>query len=143
MLRGLLAGTMMTGLFWTKTQSSPWITPACFALSICGWSAEAKRSAFAPCSSCVSRVVDAAKLYVIAVPGLAASICCFSSLKASVSEAAAKTVKVPAMRGDVPTARGDPGVPRVLGRAAGEAPGEAAVGDAGGLPPARGVGDAA
>src|SRR5829696_8951582 len=92
MLAGLPAGTITVRRFLAKVWGAS-VRPSLTASFIFASSAEANTSAGAPCSSCVRRVELPAKFSCTSVPGWSSSKFAFSSLKASVSEEAAKTVK--------------------------------------------------
>jgi hypothetical protein len=95
MLFGLPGATAMTSLFVANTVAWPSTTPPWTALSMVAWSAAAKTSAFAPLSSCCTRVDEPAKLNFTVVPGCWASNSLPSAVNDSVSDAAANTVSVP------------------------------------------------
>src|SRR3990172_7859612 len=86
---------MTTSELLAKTATGSRTTPLRSAMSICWRSALAKTSARAPCSSCVRRVGLPPKLKTTSTRGWAARKAADISWKASVSEAAAKTVTPP------------------------------------------------
>src|SRR5215472_718420 len=92
---GLPACTAISSLLCANTEGVPDTNPPLTTFCMFAWSAEAKMSAGAPCWICVTSVGLPAKLKVEAMPGY---LRCRSSpifVNASVSEAAASTVRLP------------------------------------------------
>ena len=108
MRAGFPGGTTMVSVFVAKLPGSPATRSSPLSLSMFRVSAEAKTSAGAPWVICVTRSAEPAKLRVTSVPGLAASNFPAMSVKAVLSDAAAKTVTVPAAP-DAPPSTVPPG----------------------------------
>jgi hypothetical protein len=88
-------GTAITSWFLTNTTGEPSPLPASVTVFMVGGLAAAKTSAGAPWLICVASAELLAKLKVTLEPGLAASKSLPIRVNDSVSEAAAKTVRLP------------------------------------------------
>src|SRR5450631_4482027 len=97
---GLPGATAISSLFLAKITGVS-TSPAVTSLFMLAWSADANTSAGAPCWIWVTRVLDPAKLNVRLRPGSADAIAVLAALKAPVSDAAAKTLRLPVSAGAV------------------------------------------
>src|SRR5215472_2028589 len=92
---GLPACTAISSLLWANTEGVPLANPPLTTFCMFVWSADAKMSAGAPCWICVTSVGLPAKLNVEAMPGYFRWRSSPIFVNASVSEAAASTVRLP------------------------------------------------
>src|SRR5256885_2649865 len=91
---GFPGATTISSLLCAKTCGVPAVKPSPFSLSMFVVSADAKTSAGAPCSICVTSVGVPAKLdFIVTAPAVSKSLP--RALNASVRDAAAKTETVP------------------------------------------------
>src|SRR5256884_9869392 len=91
---GFPLATMMASLLWANTLG-PVALPASVTFFMLAWSAEANTSAGAPLLAWVASADEASKLKVTLLPGCLPSKAVPSSLNDSLSEAAARTVRLP------------------------------------------------
>src|SRR5437660_4266541 len=101
MCLGLPACTAISSLLCAKTAGVPDANPPVTTFCMLAWSAAAKMSAGAPCWICVTSVGLPAKLNVEAMPGYFRWRSAPILVNASVSEAAASTVRLPLTSGGV------------------------------------------
>src|SRR5215216_1408670 len=105
---GLPGAVMISSRFVANVTGSPAAPPPSVSLLMFASSADANTSAGAPSRSCLASSDDAAKLNVALAPGSASPNASPSSVNASVSDAAAKTVMSLPLGDDVAPASSSP-----------------------------------